>query len=67
MFDHPLLRRRFGGEGPEMTRLEWDIKGYFALGGAMHDSAVRTRLCVCLLLTRASLLRFPPEYVHFGG
>ncbi|MCY3820669.1 MAG: FG-GAP-like repeat-containing protein [Gammaproteobacteria bacterium] len=38
--DHPLLVRRFGGAGLELDRLEWDIKTYFALGGAMHDAAV---------------------------
>ena len=38
--DHPLLARRFRGAGLELDRLEWDIKTYFALGGAMHDAAV---------------------------
>ena len=38
--DHPLLQRRFEGGGPELDLLEWDVKGYFALGGAMHDAAV---------------------------
>ena len=38
--DHPLLERRFEGGGPELGRLEWDVKTYFALGGAMHDAAV---------------------------
>jgi membrane-associated phospholipid phosphatase len=38
--DHPLLEKRFQGVGPELSSLEWDIKGYFALGGAMHDAAV---------------------------
>lgn len=37
---HPLLRRRLGGAGPELGPLEWDVKGYFALGGAMHDVAI---------------------------
>ncbi|MBT8103500.1 MAG: vanadium-dependent haloperoxidase [Gammaproteobacteria bacterium] len=38
--DDPELARRFGGQGDELGPLEWDIKGYFALGGAMHDSAI---------------------------
>ena len=38
--DHPLLERRFGGGGPELALLEWDIKAYFMLGGAMHDAAI---------------------------
>ncbi|HUF10509.1 MAG TPA: T9SS type A sorting domain-containing protein, partial [Rhodothermales bacterium] len=38
--DHPLSHRRFRGEGPELDPLEWDVKAYIALGGAMHDVAV---------------------------
>jgi len=38
--DHPELVRRFGGAGEELGPLEWDVKSYFALGGAMHDSAI---------------------------
>ena len=38
--DHPLLVRRLGGEGPELSPLEWDVKSYFAMGGAMHDAAI---------------------------
>ena len=38
--DDPRLAKRFGGEGPVLSDLEWDVKAYFALGGAMHDAAV---------------------------
>jgi len=38
--DHPLFARRMEGVGPELGPLEWDVKAYFALGGAMHDSAI---------------------------
>ncbi|MDA1300556.1 MAG: ASPIC/UnbV domain-containing protein, partial [Proteobacteria bacterium] len=38
--DHPLLERRFEGVGPELPMLEWDVKTYFTLGGAMHDTAI---------------------------
>ena len=38
--DHPLLERRIGGSGSEVDPLEWDVKLYLTLGGAMHDSAV---------------------------
>ncbi len=38
--DHPALTKRIGGEGPVCTDLEWDVKAYFALGGALHDVAV---------------------------
>lgn len=38
--DHPEFQRRFQGEGPEIDELEWDVKAYFTLGGAMHDAAI---------------------------
>ncbi|HIM56417.1 MAG TPA: hypothetical protein EYM39_06905, partial [Candidatus Latescibacteria bacterium] len=38
--DHPLIEKRFRGRGPVLDDLEWDVKAYFALGGAVHDAAV---------------------------
>ncbi len=38
--DQPALVRRVRGTGPPCTPLEWDVKAYFALGGAMHDAAI---------------------------
>ncbi|MDZ7692096.1 MAG: T9SS type A sorting domain-containing protein [Balneolaceae bacterium] len=38
--DHPLLEKRYKGTGPELNDLEWDVKVYFVLGGAVHDAAV---------------------------
>lgn len=38
--DHPLLEKRFRGQGEVLDDLEWDIKAYFMLGGAMHDVAI---------------------------
>jgi hypothetical protein len=38
--DSPLLEHRLGGAGEELDRLEWDVKLYFALNGAVHDAAV---------------------------
>ena len=38
--DNPDLVKRFAGAGPDLGPLEWDVKAYFALGGAMHDSAI---------------------------
>ena len=38
--DHPDLVKNFGGAGPELDETEWYVKAYFALGGAMHDSAI---------------------------
>jgi hypothetical protein len=31
---------RIGGRGPRVDRLEWDVKLYFALNGAVHDAAI---------------------------
>ncbi|MGE3308987.1 MAG: vanadium-dependent haloperoxidase, partial [Limisphaerales bacterium] len=30
---------RIGGSGPEVERLEWDVKLYFTLNAALHDAA----------------------------
>lgn len=38
--DHPLFEKRFRGEGPVLDPLEWDVKAYFALAGAVHDVAI---------------------------
>ncbi|MEH6536399.1 MAG: FG-GAP-like repeat-containing protein [Psychroserpens sp.] len=38
--EHPLLEKKFEGEGEVLGDLEWDVKSYFILGGAMHDSAI---------------------------
>lgn len=38
--DDPRLEHRIGGEGPEVDRLEWDVKMYLALNGALHDAAI---------------------------
>ena len=38
--DHPEFEKRFEGVGKKLGALEWDIKLLFALGGAMHDSAI---------------------------
>lgn len=34
------LIKRFRGQGKNLGSLEWDVKGYFTLGGAMHDAAI---------------------------
>lgn len=38
--DHPLETKQYKGAGPALNDLEWSVKGYFALGAAMHDVAV---------------------------
>jgi hypothetical protein len=37
--DAPDFERRLGG-GPPLDPLEWDVKTYFALNGALHDAAI---------------------------
>ena len=38
--DHPLFVKKWGGEGEILDDLEWDVKAYFAMGGAVHDAAI---------------------------
>jgi hypothetical protein len=38
--DHPDLVKKFKGEGPVLSDLEWDVKSYLMLGGGMHDVAI---------------------------
>lgn len=38
--DHPLLEKKFKGQGQVIGDLQWDLMSYIMLGGAMHDVAV---------------------------
>lgn len=38
--DQPGLEKRIRGTGPICENLEWDVKCYLAMGGAMHDAAI---------------------------
>lgn len=38
--DHPLFERKWKGQGPVLADLEWDVKAYLTLSGAVHDVAV---------------------------
>lgn len=40
--DHPLSKKTFGTSNTELPDLEWDVKSYLVLAGAMHDSAINT-------------------------
>ena len=40
VLDHPEFQRRYCGAGEEIDELEFDIRSYFVLGGAMHDAAI---------------------------
>lgn len=43
--DSPLLVRRIAGVGPVTDPLEWDVKTYLALNGALHDAAIAAWAC----------------------
>lgn len=38
--DYPGFQKRFGGIGPVLNDLEWDVKVYLAINGAVHDAAI---------------------------
>ena len=38
--DTPGFEFRIGGEGESVDRMEWEIKLYFTMNGAVHDAAV---------------------------
>lgn len=38
--DHPQFEKRWNGTGPILPDLEWDVKAYLTLNGAMHDAAI---------------------------
>jgi hypothetical protein len=40
--DAPGFQFKLGGQGPTLDRLQWDVKMYLALNGAVHDAAIAT-------------------------
>ncbi|MEX2596760.1 MAG: DUF6851 domain-containing protein [Salibacteraceae bacterium] len=40
VMDYPQFEHKFKGEGEVLNVLEYDVKAYFTLGGAMHDVAI---------------------------
>ncbi|MCF2949922.1 vanadium-dependent haloperoxidase [Paraglaciecola aquimarina] len=38
--DHADFSKQYKGAGEPLSDLEWDIKAYLTLGGAVHDSAI---------------------------
>lgn len=40
VMDYPEFSYHFKGEGEELDHLEYEVKAYLALGGAMHDVAI---------------------------
>lgn len=37
---HPLLEKKWNGQGPVLSDLEWDVRSYLALSAGLHDAAV---------------------------
>jgi hypothetical protein len=40
VFEHPQFVRKWRGQGAELSPLEWDVRAYLALNGAVHDAAI---------------------------
>ena len=40
--DHPQSKKTFGNNNTELPIIEWDVKSYLTLAGAMHDAAINT-------------------------
>ena len=38
--DHSELEKKYKGIGPILDDIEWDVKSYLVLGGAVHDAAI---------------------------
>ena len=38
--DHPLFAKKPGGIGETIDNLQWDVKAYLAVNGAVHDAAI---------------------------
>ncbi|MFP6907155.1 MAG: vanadium-dependent haloperoxidase [Verrucomicrobiota bacterium] len=38
--DDPGIIKHIGGTGAVVNDLEWDVKGYYAVNGAVHDAAI---------------------------
>jgi len=42
VMDAPSFEFKWRGQGPVIDTMEFEVKSYFALGGAMHDAAIST-------------------------
>jgi hypothetical protein len=43
--DSPLLVRKIGGVGPDVSALEWDVKLYLTMNSAVHDAGIAAWNC----------------------
>jgi hypothetical protein len=40
VMDHPQFTRKYRGQGEPLDQLEYEVKAYLMLGGALHDAAI---------------------------
>lgn len=60
--DHPQFVRKLGGTGPVLDPLEWDVKMYLGVNGAVHDAA-----CAAWDVKRRQLGGRPSTYIRYMG
>ncbi|MDB6016880.1 MAG: hypothetical protein JWR19_1369 [Pedosphaera sp.] len=60
--DNPSFSKQFGGVGPVLNDLEWEVKLYFALNAAVHDAA-----CAAWTLKRQYDGWRPVEAIRYMG
>jgi hypothetical protein len=60
--DAPGSPRRWRGQGPSLSPLEWDVKVYLALNGALHDAAI-----AAWEVKRATSTARPISLVRYAG
>lgn len=39
-FSHPTFTRQWRGTGAQLSPLEWDLRAYLVMNGALHDAAI---------------------------
>lgn len=60
--DNSAFERRWRGQGNPLDILEWDVKTYFALNGAVHDAAI-----TAWEVKRAFLCTRPISLIRYKG
>ncbi len=60
--DNPAMVRKLGGTGPLLDPLEWDVKVYLGINGAVHDAA-----CTAWDIKRRLLAGRPSTYIRYMG
>ena len=61
-FDHPSFLRKWHGDGEVLDRLQFDVRAYLAVNGALHDAAI-----AAWEIKRADLCSRPITHVRTSG